>query len=241
MACDLATVLSNACTSGIGKLTSKVSLLQAWAELSCEYTPVPPCTSAPSAPLMDLPDFASPGNYTLNWSAPAQATSYLLDLAEDAAFTVQILSDEPIATNSAPIADVTGATRYSRVRAVNACGTSDYSNVIMFSTDGTVLLAYDTFESYTADADLDALNGGTNWAAGYASRSSLFITKDTLETYTAGSDLDGLNAGSNWDAAYVSRSVLVITVDTLESYSAADPLDGLNGGSNWNAAYASRP
>lgn len=36
MACSLATTQANACTSGIGKLTDMVKLLQVIAELSCE-------------------------------------------------------------------------------------------------------------------------------------------------------------------------------------------------------------
>ncbi len=36
MACSLATTQTNACTSGIGKLTSPVQLLQIIAQLACE-------------------------------------------------------------------------------------------------------------------------------------------------------------------------------------------------------------
>lgn len=63
----------------------------------------------------------------------------------------------------------------------------------------------DTFESYTAAADLGGLNGGTGWDAAYVSRTSLYITEDTFESYSAAANLDGLNAGTNWAAAYASR------------------------------------
>lgn len=201
MACNLTIKLANACTSGIGKLTSRLQLLRVWAEILCDVAGVTP----PAAPLMDLPAFTSAGNYTLNWTAPAGATSYLLDLAEDAAFTIQILSDEPIGTNSSPIADVTGAVRYSRVRAVNAGGISPYSNVILFDTDEFPMVVPDDFESYTTGDDLEALNGGTNWASGYVSHSVFFLVTDDFESYTASADLGGLNGGTNWNSGYVSR------------------------------------
>ena len=103
------------------------------------------------------------------------------------------------------------------------------------------LPAIDDFETYTVGTDLNALNGGTNWTAAYASRTALFITSDDFESYAAGADLDALNGGINWTAAYASRTALFITSDDFESYTATDPLDGLNAGINWNAAYASRP
>lgn len=63
----------------------------------------------------------------------------------------------------------------------------------------------DDFESYTADADLNALNGGLFWAAAYRSESALYVTQDNFESYSNGNSLSGLNAGTNWNAAYVSR------------------------------------
>lgn len=36
MACDINTTLANACTSGIGKLTNPIQLLQVIAQTSCE-------------------------------------------------------------------------------------------------------------------------------------------------------------------------------------------------------------
>jgi hypothetical protein len=154
---------------------------------------------------MDFPTFASPGNYTLNWSAPTGAVSYLVDLAEDAGFTIQILTDEPSPVNSLVVADVADATRFSRVRAVNACGVSDYSNVVTFSSSGTLLLVNDEFDSYVAGDALGGLNGGTNWAAAYVSKIELDPAEDTFDSYTPAADLNGLNAGTNWNAAYVSR------------------------------------
>ncbi len=133
MACDVPTLLAAACTSGIGKLQSRIEFLQTWAQLLCNGAD---CV-APAAPVLDsVIVYESDGNYTLNWTAPADAVSYLLDLAEDVDFTIQIFIDQPYPTNtSGVIADVADATRFARVRAVSACGAiSDYSNVITFST-----------------------------------------------------------------------------------------------------------
>lgn len=97
-----------------------------------------------------LPVYTSPGNYTLNWSAPAGATSYLLDLAEDVDFLIPVFSDEPYPTNtSGVIADVADAIRFARVRAVNACGISGYSNIITFNTTRQI-----QFFSLTTHQDL---------------------------------------------------------------------------------------
>lgn len=41
MPCDLETVQASACTSGIGKISDKVKLLQVIAELSCEENAPP--------------------------------------------------------------------------------------------------------------------------------------------------------------------------------------------------------
>ncbi len=134
MGCEITTVLAEACASGIGKLQSRIELLQTWGQLLCSGAS--PC-EAPAAPELSATIvYESDGNYTLNWTAPAGAVGYLLDLAEDADFTIQIFINQPYATNtSGVINDVADATRYARVRAVSDCGAiSDYSNVITFNT-----------------------------------------------------------------------------------------------------------
>ncbi len=79
--------------------------------------------------------YTSDGNYTLSWSAVPGAVSYWIFVAEDVDFLFQV-ADSNTAATSQFFADVTGATRFARVYAINACGDiSAYSNVITFSTD----------------------------------------------------------------------------------------------------------
>ena len=103
-------------------------LLQLWRKRHCP----PPAPVIPAAPVMYGPDVAGP-NYTLQWSAPAGATSYLLDMAEPG-WEFFDFQDEPTTTPSFRIGDVSEAKRVTRVRAVNVAGISPYSNEFSYTT-----------------------------------------------------------------------------------------------------------
>lgn len=102
------------------------------------------CT-VPDPPVMLGPDPADDPNYDLNWTASAGATGYLWDLGEPPNFAFYIFQDEPAPLPGVFVADVDNASRMCRVRAVNACGISDYSNTVSFFTvavpDAPVALA----------------------------------------------------------------------------------------------------
>ena len=103
-------------------------LLQLWRR--CHTPPSPPVI--PAAPVMFGPDVPEP-SYTLQWSAPAGATSYLLDMAEPG-WEFFIFQDEPTVSPSFFYGDVSEAPRVTRVRAVNAAGISPYSNEFSYTT-----------------------------------------------------------------------------------------------------------
>lgn len=69
------------------------------------------------------------------------------------------------------------------------------------------LKALDTVEGYTDGADVDALNGGSDWPGPYVDRLAILGLKaqDNLESYTDAAAVNGLNAGSGWSGAYVDR------------------------------------
>jgi hypothetical protein len=79
-------------------------------------------------------------SFTANWNVSQSATSYRLDVARNQTFTDFVDGYNNRIVN-ATSASVTGLTRvtpyYSRVRAVNASGTSDNSNVVLTTTAAT--------------------------------------------------------------------------------------------------------
>jgi hypothetical protein len=71
--------------------------------------------------------------------------------------------------------------------------------------------SYDDMESYTATANVNGLNGGTNWYGPYVDDypGIGLGTGDDMESYTVGNALNGLNGGTAWftfwGGAYVDR------------------------------------
>jgi hypothetical protein len=111
--------------------------------------------------------------------------------------------------------------------------------------------SYDDMESYTVSADVNGLNGGTNWFSPYTDNYPYFGlgTGDDMETYTVSAALDGLNGGTTWydfwGTAYVSANHDFYNGDDMESYTVTAALNGLNGGDTaqtpfWGGAYVDR-
>ena len=118
MACDITTTLAAACTSGIGKLTSRIPLLQTWAQLVCTGGGCP-ALSAPVATATTLNDVTS---FQANWNAVVGAVTYYIDVSTDPAFGSFVPGWEGAYVGAPSIsALVTGLTEnqtyYYRVRA----------------------------------------------------------------------------------------------------------------------------
>jgi hypothetical protein len=72
--------------------------------------------------------------FTANWGATSGTTQYVLDVSEDANFGSFILQNATATFTQKIIAGlIAGQTYYYRLRASNANGTSDYSNIISVS------------------------------------------------------------------------------------------------------------
>lgn len=257
MACNVDTILANAAASGIGGITSRTTLLQVLAQLSSVT-----CSAPPDAPVMLGPNPTGDANYTIEWEASVGADSYLLDLGEPPDFAFYIFQDEPVVGLSFAVNDVADASRMTRVRAVNACGISDYSNTVSFFTvvipDAPVALgaSYLGLTSMTAlwsapaqfvtdyrlDVSTDPLFGSffgayNNLTVAGTSQAVTGMTANTTYYFRVRAvNAAGTSANSN----VADFAVVTLIIDTMESYSAGVNLDGLNGGTFWDGAYSSR-
>jgi len=104
---------------------------------------------------------------------------------------------------------------------------------------------YDSFESYSDAAVVNALNGGSHWNGAYVDRFSPtgIYDLDLLESYSDAAAVDGLNgADLGFNGAYVGRDGLfgIKANDDCESYTDGASLNALNGGSDWGGAYVDR-
>lgn len=106
----------------------------------------------PGAPTATAASSETAVSFTANWEAETGATSYRIDVAEDSGFTTMVsgFNDEPATGTSLVITGLQPETTYHyRVRAVNASGTSDNSNVIEAET--TEPLSAPSVDSPTKD------------------------------------------------------------------------------------------
>jgi hypothetical protein len=95
----------------------------------------------PVVPTANAASGISCGGFTANWSASAEATTYFLDVATDAAFTAFVSGYNNKDVGNVEMYNVsglnTGTTYYYRLRAENGCGTSANSNSATVTTIGT--------------------------------------------------------------------------------------------------------
>ena len=107
-------------------------------------------------------------SFVANWSPSAGATGYSLDVSYNSTFTSFVAGFNNLSVSNVVTYSVTGLTAsttyYYRVRAINACGTTTYSNTITQTTSAAALSAgcntaqveadYGTVVSTLTDASL---------------------------------------------------------------------------------------
>src|ERR1051326_6530787 len=129
--------------------------------------------------------------------------------------------------------------------ALNQPGGCAYYNAAASATQ-----IYDSIDSYSDNAAVNSLNGGTLWKGAYTDRANAFgvVSQDDLESYSDTTQLNTLNLGIGFNGAYTYRLTLigVQAADDMESYSDTASVNGLNssGGwqdaAQWNGAYVDR-
>jgi uncharacterized protein (TIGR02145 family) len=105
------------------------SISGAWENLYC-FTG---CTTTPSAPFANNATGISTNSFVANWSFVVGATGYYLDVATNAGFTSFVPGYNNLNVGNVTTYNVNsltcGTTYYYRIRAYNACGTSNNSNM----------------------------------------------------------------------------------------------------------------
>lgn len=96
-------------------------------------------TAAPSAPSLSTPANGAVGvglGPLFTWTASTQPTSYVVEIATDAAFTNIVYTSPAITATSfqAPNVLSLGTTYRARVRGTNICGSGNNSTVATFTT-----------------------------------------------------------------------------------------------------------
>jgi len=99
------------------------------------------CLTASSGPTANAGTFVTANSFSANWNAVPAATSYLLDVSTNSAFSSFVAVYSSLNVGNVINYSVTGlssgTTYYYRVREINACGTSPNSGVMSISTPCT--------------------------------------------------------------------------------------------------------
>src|SRR6185295_17952661 len=131
----------------------------------------------PADPVLTSPPngaFNQPVQPLFTWDPAAQAATYEIQIALDAAFTNVVVDATELAapTYTPPSPLTPNTTHYWRVRAVNGCGLSSYSTVFSFTTTapagscplGTVATALATEGFETGAPGWTSSGPGSTWS-----------------------------------------------------------------------------
>ena len=216
-------------------------------------------SAAPAAPTTTLPAPGATGvgfSPSFTWAAVAEAETYVLEVATDAAFTSIVHTSPALTTNSyvLPIQLAGGADYYWRVRATNICGTGTNSAAASFRTrtaPGTCAVGEQLLSSFSDDVEAgvggwttDPVSGNT-WTrstARPASGTYAWLAVDIAST----SDQRLISPTINLPANQNSLTLRFQHDVTMEQNTATSCWDGgfvevsTDGGTNWNPLGASR-
>jgi Pectate lyase superfamily protein len=143
--------------------------------------------ATPAAPSSLAATATSATQVNLNWTDSATTEiGYLVQRATNSAFTTGLTSFNALAnaTSYSDTSASTSTTYFYRVIAVGAVANSAASNTATVTTP-SLAIAYESFESYAANATLNAGAGGTGWSSNFTSVTGLTAASAAL-SYTGG-------------------------------------------------------
>lgn len=165
------------------------------------------------------------------WQTNPNAATYDIEIATDAAFTniietVSVATPSYLSTTSLNLA----TTYYWRVRAVNNCGTGNYSPVFSFATINCMTCASSgnmEFQTSTTLVDFNTINNSSGKPAGYNDYTNISTQIYTTQTYD-------LNIRVNTDGNYPATTK--VWIDWNQNCSFTDPGEEYNLGSATNTS-----
>ena len=204
-------------TTGTGNTTRAVSLAVG-------------SNTAPSAPTIStLPLFSQGNSRTVTWPAVSGATSYTIQIATDAAFTTNLVS-QTVTSPTASFANLaSGVTYYYRVIATNAIGSSSYSATASSTQDSVApAVAITSPASGTSTATNSITVSGTSSDAlsGISKVTVNGVTATTSNGFATWSIATPLGFGTNgitaiaYDGAgnATTTAPVTVTLTTAQTY-----------------------
>ena len=127
-------------------------------------------------------------SFNANWGATPGATTYLLDVATDPAFTLPVGIYSSLQVGNFSNVGITGLTPsityYYKVRSINGCDTSLSSNTIIVSTTAPVS------PTATAPSNFTCISFNANWGAA-SGATSYYLDVSTSVLFSPGTFISG--------------------------------------------------
>jgi len=211
------TLLSSAsCYLCYGMSLTDAMKLSLWDEISQSEGG---CTAAPDAPINLSASGVDGDSFVANWDASAGATGYFLDVSDGPAFAGFIPGFNNLSVGNVTSFEVTGldpsTEYYFRVRASNACGTSDNSETGSVTTEA--VLPTDCLLCKLFASDLDGLGDGapvTTWPDGSGNGNDAvtgqFATADTTIVFNQLSGRSAVLIDNGTDLQYMTVNAFLI-------------------------------
>ncbi len=210
-------------------------------------------TTITTAPLAGAATSVTQTSFVANWSATTGATSYLLDVATDAAFTsfVSGYNGASVASTSSSVTGLTGGTTYYyRVRASNSGGTSGNSSTITVNTipSAPTTIAATSVSQSGLTANWNTVSGATSYSIDVATDAAFtsFVSGyNNVSVVSTSLVVTGLSPGVTYyyrvrssnasGSSSSSNTISQITIPSNPIATAASPVNQTSFTANWNS------